>query len=196
MKSNRTIEHFVCVRRLVCVVIVTLAGGCNSQPTPAAKTEQAAASTPASASDQTPKAYNLTIYGYNYTNTGIGSFEVNGQGGGNLEVSVPDAGGGKSVCCVTVFTPSTNSKTVRVKWTRDLDTWCEQEVVLAPFAISKPKYFEVHFYPEGRIELAVTEESSDPRLKLDRASRAGRHEDEKLNINNDTKFARCKLGYR
>ena len=170
MKSNRTIEHFVCVRRLVCVVMVTLAGGCNSQPTPAAKTEQAAASTPASASDQTPKAYNLTIYDYNYTNTGIGSFEVNGQGGGNLEVSVPDAGGGKSVCCVTVFTPSTNSKTVRVKWTRDLDTWCEQEVVLAPFAISKPKYFEVHFYPEGRIELAVTEESSDPRLKLDRAS--------------------------
>ena len=84
MKSNRTIEHFACVRRLVCLVMVTLAGGCNLQPTPAAKTEQAAAS--ASAYDQTPRAHNLTIYGYNYTNTGIGSFEVNGQGGGTWKL--------------------------------------------------------------------------------------------------------------
>jgi hypothetical protein len=181
------------LRWLVCLVAITMAGGCNSQTSPSAKSAPANASAPAA--DTTPKAYNLTIYGYNYTNTEIGSFEVNGQGGGNVEVSVPDAGGGKSVCCVTVYTPSVQPKKVTIKWTRDLDTWCEQEIVLAPFAISIAKYFEVHFYPDGSIELAVTGESSDSRLKLDRASRAGRYEDEKLNVNNDSKFARCKLGY-
>jgi hypothetical protein len=182
------------IRLTVMWVLIAASSGCNSQSPREVRTERAVASAPAV--DTTPKAHNLTIYGYNYTNTEIGSFEVNGQGGGNVQISTPSAGGGSSVCCVTVFTPVMRPKTVTIKWTRDLDTWCEQEVVLAPFAISTPKYFEVHFYPEGRIELAVTEESSDSRLKLDRASRAGRYEDEKLNVNNDSKFARCKLGYR
>ncbi len=174
-------------------LLVAASSGCNSQSSTVAK-PAAAASAPRVV--QVAKPHNVTIYGYNYTNTGIGSFEVNGQGGGNLEVSIPDAGGGKSVCCVTVFTPLRKPRPVTIKWTRDGDTWCEQEVALAPLDTPNPKYFEVHFYPDGHIELAVTQESSDPRLKLDRASRGGRYEDEKLNINNDSKFARCKLGYR
>ena len=199
MKSNRTIEHFACLRRLVCLVMVTLAGGCNSQPTPAAKTEPAAAS--ASVSDQTPKAHNLTIYGYNYTNTEIGSFEVNGQGGGNVMVSEMDSGGGSGVCCISIATPITKARPVKIKWTRDLSTWCEQEVLLQPPIPTDARRLEVHFYQDGKIELAVTgillgRMSSPPRLQLPAAGRGGRHEDEKLNINNDTKFARCKLGYR
>jgi hypothetical protein len=193
MNSNHLGNSANRLRSLVCLVAITMAGGCNSQTSPSAKSATANASAPAA--DTTPKAYNLTIYGYNYTNTGIGSFEVNGQGGGNLQPSTQTAGGGSSVCCVTVFIPLSKPKTVKIKWTRDLETWCEQEVLLSPTSIARPKYFEVHFYPDGHIELAVTEGSSDPRLQLSAASRGGRHEDEKLNVNNDTKFARCKLGY-
>ena len=181
------------IRLTVMWLLIAASSGCNSQSTAAAKTEPATVAAPAL--DVTPKAHNLTIYGYNYTNTGIGSFEVNGQGGGNLQPSTLTAGGGKSVCCVTVFIPLSKPKIVMIKWTRDLKTWCEQEVLLSPTSIARPKYFEVHFYPDGHIELAVTEDSSDPRLQLSAASRGGRHEDEKLNVNNDTKFARCKRGY-
>ena len=151
---------------------------------------------PATRADTTPKAHNLTIYGYNYTDTGIGSFEVNGQGGGNLPTSSPTAGGGSSVCCITVSTPTVKPRTVKIKWTRDLETWCEQDIVLAPSKLARPKFLEVHFYLDGHIELDVTEIDSPPRLQLAAASQGSRHEDERLNINNDSKFARCKLGYR
>ena len=94
----------------------------------------------------------------------------------------------------------TKPQTIKIKWTRDLETWCEQEVQLQPPIPNDAKTFEVHFYPDGRIELTVTGSLfgrmySPPRLVLPRDSRAGRFEDEKLNINNDTKFSRCKLGY-
>jgi hypothetical protein len=181
------------LRWLVCSVAITMAGGCNSQTSPAAKAAPVNASAPAA--DTTPKAHNLTMYGYNYTDTEIGSFEVNGQGGGNLQPSTLTAGGGKSVCCIAFYMPMSKPLSIKIKWTRDIDTWCEQEVTLRPTSIVKPKYFEVHFYPDGHIELAVTEESSDPRLQLEAASEGSRHQDRKRNINNDTKFARCKLGY-
>ena len=41
-----------------------------------------------------PKRYSVVPYGYNYTDNYISSFSVNGAGGGNLEVSIPTAGGG------------------------------------------------------------------------------------------------------
>ncbi|MBC7993450.1 MAG: hypothetical protein H7Z15_09445, partial [Rhizobacter sp.] len=41
-----------------------------------------------------PKSYSVVAYGYNYTDTYIDSFEVDGAGGGNLEVSTPTAPGG------------------------------------------------------------------------------------------------------
>ena len=94
----------------------------------------------------------------------------------------------------------TKARPIKIKWTRDLSTWCEQEVLLQQPVPIDPKRLEVHFYQDGKIELAVTgplfgRMSSPPRLQLPAASRGGRHEDEKLNVNNDTKFARCKLGY-
>ena len=125
---------------------------------------------------------------------------MNGQGGGNVMVSEMDSGGGSGVCCISLSTPMTKARPIKIKWTRDLDTWCEQEVLLQPPVPIDPKRLEVHFYQDGKIELAVTGSlfgrmSSPPRLQLPAASRGGRHEDEKLNVNNDSKFARCKLGY-
>jgi Protein of unknown function (DUF3304) len=186
------------IRLTVMWLLIAASNGCNSQSPREVLTERATAPP---AANTTPKAHNLTIYGYNYTDTGIGSFEVDGQGGGNVMVSEMDSGGGSGVCCISIITPMVKARIINIKWTRDLDTWCQQEVVLEPPIPSDAKRLEVHFYREGRIEIAVTGSlsgrmSSPPRVQLAAASEGSRHQDKKLNINNDSKFARCKLGYR
>ena len=181
-------------RPVLAMALAFAESGCTPQSS--AATAGTSASTAASENEGTVQAHSLTIYGYNYTDTEIGSFEVNGQGGGNVQISTSTAGGGSGVCCVTLYTPFTQARPVKIKWSRDGDTWCEQEVLLGPPLPAKPEYSEVHFYRDGHIELAVTETDSPPRLRLDAPSRGGRFRDEKKNINNDAKFARCKLGYR
>lgn len=176
------------------IVLAVAATGCDPQ------SSSQAASAPANAAMQLAEtegqAHSLTIYGYNYTDTEIGSFEVNGQGGGNIQISIPTAGGGSGVCCFTVYTPFHQPKAIKIKWTRDLDTWCEQEVTLKPPLPAKPEYLEIHFYRDGHIEAAVTEIDSAPRLRLEASRRSSRNRDQEQNVNNDEKFARCKLGYK
>ncbi|MBN8471406.1 DUF3304 domain-containing protein [Corallococcus exiguus] len=46
------------------------------------------------------KPISMEINGYNYTDLAIDSFEVNGQGGGDLSVSSTTSGGGKGTCCL------------------------------------------------------------------------------------------------
>lgn len=186
--SNRVVQRLAWIASALAVC------ACNSQSSGIAGVATASASSPVA--DVMGQTHSLTIYGYNYTDTGIGSFEVNGRGGGNLEVSIPTAGGGKSACCVAVYAPIRTPQTVKIKWTRDLETWCEQEVMLNPPLSPDPEYFEVHFYQDGRIEVAATEIDSPPRLQLERAYRGSRHQDAKRNVNNDAKFARCKRGYK
>ena len=140
-----------------------------------------------------PKRYSVVPYGYNYTDNYISSFSVNGAGGGNLEVSIPTAGGGKYTCCMTLVSGLPLDYEFVVKWTRDRKRWCEQTVKLTKPIPIEPRYFEVHFYQDGHIEVEATQESSDPRLKLERANYAERHE--MGNVNNDEKFSRCKDGY-
>jgi hypothetical protein len=194
--SRRWLEGLRPLRYVLALVCIMAAGGCNSQSQSPSAVEPAIAGATAPAADTKVQAHNLTIYGYNYTDTEIGSFEVNGQGGGNLQTSIPTAGGGSNVCCITVHAPMLQPRVVKIKWTRDSETWCEQEVTFKPPLPAKPKYFEVHFYRDGHIEVAATEIDSPPRLKLEAASRGSRYEDEKQNVNNDAKFARCKRGYR
>ncbi|WP_172425486.1 DUF3304 domain-containing protein [Candidatus Dactylopiibacterium carminicum] len=141
------------------------------------------------------RAYNLTLYGYNYTDMSIGSFEVNGAGGGNIEVGDAEAGGGKFTCCASLYTPLPPNNNVHIKWSRDGKTWCETKVPFSGPIPAKPEYMEVHFYRDGHIEVAVTESSSPPRLKLERASPGWRYAEREQNINNDHKFARCQRGY-
>ena len=142
--------------------------------------------------DGMPKRYSVVPYGYNYTDTYIDSFEVNGSGGGNLEVSIPTAGGGKHACCMTLVSGLPLGTEFKIKWTRDRTRWCEQTVRLTKPVPIEPRYFEVHFYRDGHIEVEATREASAPRLVLDRFSRGERHETG--NIENDEKFARCKDG--
>jgi len=174
------------------MAMAMVATGCGPRSVVAAPSSE-----PRSVAGNEPaRSYKLTLSGYNYTDTEIGSFEVNGQGGGNLEVSIPTAGGGKSTCCVSVHATSQTPLPVMIKWSRDGDTWCEQSVQLTSSLPARPEYFEVHFYRDGHIEVAVTEQVSPPRLRLEREHGNSRFSDEKRNVNNGSKFSRCKLGYR
>jgi hypothetical protein len=141
----------------------------------------------------TPKRYSVVAYGYNYTDLYIDSFEVDGAGGGNLEVSIPTAGGGKHTCCATLVSGLPEGTPFVIKWTRDRKRWCEQTVRLTRPIPREPKYLEVHFYPDGSIQVEASERASAPRLKLERFSYARRHET--ANANNDEKSSRCKDGY-
>jgi hypothetical protein len=142
----------------------------------------------------TPRSYSVTAYGYNYTDLYIDSFEIDGSGGGNLEVSIPTAGGGGHTCCAIVTPGLPPGTTFNIKWTRDRERWCQQDVPLNKPVPKDPRYFEVHFYPDGKIEIEVTQKASRPRLQLERFSRGERKSTN--NVNNDEKFSRCKNGYR
>ena len=128
----------------------------------------------------------LTLEGYNYTNRYIDEFSVDGNGGGNLFVSGENSGGGGSVCCVSLISGA-HARKVKVRWQTDACTYDEQtysngeknsntyrifkevEVQVDPHIPDYPAYFEVHFYPDGHVEAAITEHASPPRLKLSKS---------------------------
>lgn len=128
--------------------------------------------------------------GYNYTDRYIDSFSVDGQGGGNIQLSSPTSGGSGIVCCV-IYHPATTAKTVRVRWQSDACYFSEQSSLsknkfdsLHPFfkeqdvpvevlGTTSAHYLEVHFYPDGVIKAAITAQISVPRLSLEK-QRAGR----------------------
>ena len=181
------------IRMILCACLAGLLMACE----PAAQVVSAPAKSAVPAKPDifiTPKSYSVTAYGYNYTDTYIDSFEVNGSGGGNLAVSTFTAGGGGHTCCAVVTTGLPIGYKFKVKWTRDRERWCEQEVPLTKAIPPEPRYLEVHFYPDGKVEIEATQNASPPRLKLERFSRGERNETN--NVNNDEVFSRCKDGYR
>ena len=141
-----------------------------------------------------PKHFDLSIHGYNYTDRIIGSFEVNGAGGGNLALSTATAGGGKTVCCFGWTEGTPLPRKLTIKWTARYclrrytsygeagvaieDIWHEADIELKGPVPSDPRQLEIHFYPDGRIEAAITRERSVPRLQLtetpDGATRPGK----------------------
>lgn len=143
---------------------------------------------------RTPKDMDgLTIAGYNYTDTYIGNFAVNGAGGGNIEVSTETSGGGGGTCCASISADTPLPTTVEISWKRDGDVpWCKQTVLVQGPVPEGAHYFEVHFYQDGRIETAITKETSWPRVKLDRFNPAFRKASG--NVVNDTKYGTCGHG--
>jgi hypothetical protein len=150
-----------------------------------AAAEAVAASAPisVSSSGKAPRNLSLALSGYNYTDRYIDTYEVNGQGGGNLGLSSPASTGG-SVCCVSWLEGSKLPQTVEIKWAasycmkRDVssagETFTTREPILHIADVefvgpvpANPAYFEVHFFPDGHIELAITEKPSPPRLSLE-----------------------------
>jgi hypothetical protein len=184
--------------RLILAVLALVATTAGCQPLKAAQQSQSptpSASADPNAPDGPFKQHGLTIYGYNYTDFGIYSFEVNRNGGGNLYPSTATSAGGSSVCCFSLYTPLPTSKVVKIKWSRGLPKglWCEMDVPLRGPLPARPKYLEVHFYQDGRIELEVSEWPGPPRLELSRFNNDQRHS--QGNVINDDRYAECKHGY-
>lgn len=139
-------------------------------------------------SDAKKHSHALTIYGYNYTDRYIDSFDVDGQGGGNMDVSTPVVGGSKAACCVDWPDALPLPQVMRIRWTsgkcvdtvvnssgehRDvvINTLKERQVSLTAPIPSDPRYFEVHIYPDEHVEVAITSQPSEPRLRLDESRR-------------------------
>jgi hypothetical protein len=142
---------------------------------------------------KTPKGMKgLTIVGYNYTDTYIAKFAVNGTGGGNIEVSRNDNYGG-GTCCAPIVDDVPLPITVEVSWQRDGDAArCKQSVLRDGPMPREANYFEVHFFQDGSIQLAITDYPSPARVKLDRFNPAFRYA--KGNLDNDLTHSECKRG--
>jgi hypothetical protein len=143
---------------------------------------------------KTPKGMKgLGITGYNYTDSYIDTFAVNGAGGGNIEVSDLTSSGNGVACCASIPGDTALPMKVEISWRRDGDApYCKQTVLLDGPVAQQPNYLEVHFYQDGTIQLAITEIPSSARVKLTRFNPAFRHANG--NVDNDLKYSECKRG--
>ena len=163
--------------------LVVLAAGCQPKMSkiPRASAAAVAPATPDGA------VVSLTIMGFNYTDYDINEFFVDGTGGGNLYVSSASGGGGGSVCCAS-YVIGSPAPMVKVRWQADaciydirryndgkefsdiFSIYKQASVQVAAIA-STPKYLEIHIYPDGHVEAAITDEVSRPRRVLDQNRR-------------------------
>lgn len=168
-------RHFSWSRWVPLVLLFAALAACQ----PARSGGKAATTPPPSIESHT-----LTILGYNYTNRYIDQFSVNGAGGSNLQVSTPEEGGGKGTCCAVWVDGTPLPVTMHVQWVADTcvefltnkygerratarNTYKEQDVLFKGPVPADPNNLEVHFYPDGHIEIAITKMPSKPLLKLD-----------------------------
>jgi hypothetical protein len=126
----------------------------------------------------------LDMVGYNYTNHHIEDYEVDSRNGGIVRVSSPTSGGSGSVCCISLSPGESGAIFVQVRWQVDGCSYTEkgpitgktevlhhylykEEYVKVTLpATGKPNHLETHFYPDGSVQVQITEEISLPRLKL------------------------------
>lgn len=162
------------VRIGVVLAIALLASGCNRSVGTSMKDSRTYL-------DEYDQSYNLAIVGYNYTARYIATFSVNGHRGGNIDVSSPDSGGAGSSCCVSY---ARGAKTVAVRWQADacvftvVNTRTKEEsdeiyifyntltATVKENFTTIPKFVEIHFYPDGKVEALVTDTRSIPRMNL------------------------------
>jgi|GEM_PF-3220034 len=110
----------------------------------------------------------VDIVGYNYTDKYIGVFQVNGDFGSILRLSSPDSGGGNPNCCFRYMIHRPYPYQVEVTWAEsDSDEKRTHFMATIPQPETTDlKYLEVHFYPDGHVELKLTNRYGPPRLKL------------------------------
>ncbi|MDO9238160.1 MAG: DUF3304 domain-containing protein [Aquabacterium sp.] len=128
----------------------------------------------------------LLIQGYNYTDDYIDSFTVNGQGGGNVSPSGPYTGGGGGVCCVSYRPGTPLPIKLKVRWVAGYciqrvmspypygkpyydnrrSLWREADALAVDVSKGEPRALEVHFYPDGHLEAAISDGNTHTRLNL------------------------------
>jgi hypothetical protein len=114
------------------------------------------------------KTIKLEILGYNYTDKYIQSFNVNGNGGGNIFMSTPTEGGGSGYCCFYYVEGIGFPYEVEVAWANDAadGPWKKAKALIPEPKVAHPSFLEVHIYLDGHVEAEMTEGYSEPRLKL------------------------------
>lgn len=135
------------------------------------------------------RSVSLEVNGFNYTDLYIENFSVAGVGGGNIFVSSPDSGGGGSTCCMRWYPGVTLPFPVKVVWTRDRNRLCEKEVMIKGPVPAHPQHLVVQFFQDGRIEIELTEEFPDVKLRLERFSPVERKKSGNSVL--DEQIARC-----
>lgn len=128
------------------------------------------------------KTHMLGIVGYNYTHRYIHTFSVGGQGGGNVGLSTPTSGGGGTVCCIGYNPRRELPIKMKVRWTFGYKRDAQGQIVVpaethetiaelrGPIP-EDPQQLEVHFMPDGSVQLRITHEYSLPMVIVER--RAG-----------------------
>jgi hypothetical protein len=127
----------------------------------------------------------LGLVGYNYTDRHISVYSVDGADGGHINLSSPTSGGSGVSCCVRLSKTNTGPIHVKVRWQVDGCIFLikddrtgkadkvrhfyykESEVEVQPVVGEKPNYIETHFFPNGTVQVRLTEHGSDPLLALD-----------------------------
>jgi hypothetical protein len=182
IRSSRTAGARWLTSILLSLVVIT-SPDCRGQPSKPATTDAPAAADSARVKAPMGTRLELTLTGYNYTNRYINQFDVDGQGGGDIDVSGPRSAGNGSSCCVSYRSGAT-ARIVTVRWQANACKFVsyideegkkherthsylkEVKVQVDPNIPDFPRYFEVHFYPDGHVEAAMTEHESGARLVL------------------------------
>lgn len=123
----------------------------------------------------------LGILGYNYTDRYIDRFSVDGAGGTNVFLSNDDGGGGSVSCCIGYDADYPLPVAMEVKWMFGYQLGPDGEIVVpdehhkatavldGPVP-ADPAYLEVHFMPDGSVQLRITATRSPPILSIDRSN--------------------------
>lgn len=123
----------------------------------------------------------LLIQGFNYTDDDIDNFTVNGQGGGNVHLSGPDTAGGGGVCCISYRPGSAHPIKLKIRWVGGYcmqyeiskygrvdaypkGLWREADALAVDLSNGKPRALDVHFYPNGRVEAAISDGNAPVRM--------------------------------
>ena len=126
----------------------------------------------------------LDLVAYNYTNQHIQDYQVNGESGGIIRISSPTSGGSGSVCCISLPLGKYDTILVEVRWqvggcvfteknpidgnlVKNVHYYYKQAELLLPNPhLADPKHLETHFYPDGSVQVMITDEMTFPRLSL------------------------------
>jgi hypothetical protein len=175
MKRSAERDWICCLamRLLGFLVHFTMFTACNAQ---VGKSEQ----------DSLKERYFLLgLIGYNYTDRHISDYTVGGAGGSPVMLSSPTSGGSGITCCLRLSKKSTGPIRVKVRWQLDGCTYLlrnertgavaelrhfyykEADVDVLRIGGGAPGYIETHFYPEGSVQVRLTDHFSSPLLKLD-----------------------------
>lgn len=122
----------------------------------------------------------LGIMGYNHTERYIDSFSVNGQGGGN---AYPMSGGARVYCCMGYRRNLQLPIEMEVEWvwgteedenhqiTRPREKASYRAILDGPVP-EDPQNLEVHFMPDGTVQLRITSmPSPEPKASVQQGAK-------------------------